>query len=379
MTFRQKQETGVSNPPLMLTVRSRVLSETRRVYVQLPDEHGRTERSYPVLLVLDGEWVFELARAHVRFYSELVAMGVEIPKMIVVGIENSDRDQNYVPTTDRRDKPQFPTAGEADRFLEFLGDELFPFLETDYRAAANRTVVGWSFGGLFALHAAVAMPELFQAYLCIGPAVWWDGELVVKRFEEATFDRPTRMVITLGVEEKPGPVYDSTKRLVGLLETRQIDELDVTHFEFDGAGHSGAVPLALARGLRALFPRYRMPVDDHTTLEQVKLHYETLSAAWGFDVLPPPWTLQTLAAHRWSAGRKGEAIEALDWYVERNPHESLIHAYRGIYLARQGRREAALAALQTALDLELKLDVPSGVYLRGYRARIAEAEALPTA
>ncbi len=372
-----KRTVGTPNPPVTLTIQSEVLGKERRIYVQLPGGYDGSEQRYPVLVVLDGEWLFELARSHVQFYSEFAAMGVETPKMIVVGIENLDRDRDYVPSPDPSDEVQFPTAGDAGRFLEFLRDELFPFLETNYRAAPNRTVVGWSFGGLCTLHAVVAMPDLFQAYLCIGPSVWWDDDLVVKQFEQAAFDRPTRMVITLGSDEEGGPVYVSTKRLLAHLEANPIERLAVTHFEFDGVGHGGGVPLALSRGLRALFPGYRMQVDDDTTLEKVEAYYKTLSEAWGFDVRPTPWVLQTLAARLWDAGRKDEAIEALDWYIARNPNEPLPHGSRGKFLMWQGKREAALAALRTALGLELAQPVPCGVYLRAFRERIAEAEKLP--
>jgi hypothetical protein len=368
---------GTPNPPVTLTIRSEVLGEERRIYVQLPVGYARSDQVYPVLVVLDGEWLFELARSHVQFYSEFAAMGVEIPRMIVVGIENIDRDRDYVPTPDLGTEVQFPMAGEAGRFLEFLRNELFPFLETNHRAAANRTAVGWSFGGLCALYAAVAMPDLFQAYLCMGPSVWWDNDLVVKQFEKAAFERPTRMVITLGSDEENGPVYVSTKRLMAGLEAAPIEGLTLTHFEFDGVGHGGGVPLAFSRGLRALFPGYRMQVGDDTTLERVEAYYNTLSDAWGFDVRPTPWVLQTLAAKLWDAGRKDEAIEALDWYIARNPNEPLPHGSRGKYLMWQGRREAALAELKTALNLELTQPVPCGVYVRGFHERIAEAEKLP--
>ena len=371
-----REEIGTPNPAMTLTIRSEILGEDRPIYLQLPDEFDRTDLSYPVLLVLDGEWNFDLARSHVRFYSEPAAMGVETPKMIVVGIENVDRDRDYVPTPDTRDEVQFPTAGRADRFMAFLRDELFPFLETNYRAAPNRTVVGWSFGGLFALNAAIHTPDLFQAYLCIGPAIWWDDDLVVKQFAKASFNRPTRMVITLGAEEVDGPVYDSTKLLLSNLEANPIENLDVTHFEFDGVGHGGGIPLALSRGFRALFPQYRLQVDDDTRLETVEAHYDALSESWGFDALPTPWVHQTLAMKRWAAGEKEEAIAALDWYLERNPCASLIYAYRGIYLARMGKREEALRDLNTALDVERAQPVPCDVYLRGYRERIAETEAL---
>ena len=377
MTEVLRRAVGTPNPPTTLTLASEVLGEERRIYVQLPVGYDGCEQRCPVLVVLDGEWLFELARSHVQFYSEFFAMGVELPKMIVVGIENVDRDRDYVPTPDPSDEVQFSTAGEAGRFLEFLRDELFPFLEANYRAAPNRSVVGWSFGGLCALYAAVAMPTLFQAYLCMGPSAWWDDDLVVKHFAQAAFDRPTRMVITLGSDEVDGPVYDSTKRLLSYLEANPIEGLAVTHLEFDGVGHGGGVPLAFSRGLRALFPGYRMQVGDDTTLEKVEAYYKTLSEAWGFALRPTPWVLQTLAAKLWDAGHKDEAIEALDWYIERNPNEPLAHGSRGKFLVWHGKREAALAALQTALDLELAQPVPCGICLGSFRERIAEAEKLP--
>lgn len=368
----EREVVGIPNPPRTLTLYSEVLGETRRIYLQLPDDHALTDRSYPVLLVLDGEWNFSLARSHVQFYSEFAAMGVEIPKMIVVGIENLDRDVNYVPTPDRREEPQFPTAGKADEFLNFLSDELFPYLETHYRAAPNRTIAGWSFGGLFACHAAATRPELFHAYLCIGPSLWWDDNLPVKAFEKAAFDRPTRMVLTLGAEEVDGAVYDSTKALLAALATSPIANLDITHLEFEGVGHGGGVPLAFARGLRALFPGFRMQVQPETRLKDVESYYAHLSEQWGFDVLPSPWVLQTLASNCWGADLKQEAIAALDWFIDRDPNDALTHAYKGIYLSRLEDTDAARSSLSTALDLELSRDVPSGVYLRGIRKRLEE-------
>ena len=120
-----------------------------------------------------------------------------------------------------------------------------------------------------------------------------------------------------------------------------------------------------------------MQVGNDTTLEKVEAYYKTLSEAWRFDVRPTPWVLQTLAAKLWDAGRKDEAIEALDWYIARNPSEPLPHGSRGKFLMWQGRRDAALAELETALTLELAQPVPCGVYLQAFRERIAEAERLP--
>lgn len=374
-----RSEIGTPNLPMTLTVRSEILEEERRIYLHLPDDYYHSDRSYPLLLTLDGEWLFDVARANARFYGQFQAIGCAIPEMIVVGIENLDRDPNYVPTVDPNvDKPMFPTAGEADQFLRFLRDELLPLLERDYRVSTSRTIAGWSFGGLCALHSAVAMPELFDTYLCISPAIWWDDDLVVKQFDGLAFDPPKRVVITLGTEEEGGWVYTSTKRLLSNLDEKPIEGLDVTYLEFEGEGHSWSIPDALNKGLRALFPNYDIEVDEETTLADIEKHYSALSESWGFDVVPPSSVLMSLALKYREAENLEEGIRVLDWYLERNLNKSLIHAYKGIFLKGLGRREPALAALQQALKVELRNPVPDGVYVRGYHERIAEVKAMPS-
>jgi len=370
-----KKDIGTPNPPETLTVRSEILDQDRRIYVQVPTDYERTTHSYPLLLVLDGEWLFEPARAQVRFLSEHQAMGFELPKMIVVGIENLDRDPDYVPTPDPSEDQVFPTAGHADRFLSFLRDELLPWLETEYRVAPSRIVVGWSFGGLCALYSAIAMPELFDAYLCIGPAIWWDDELVVKQFGEATFDQPKRMVITLGADEAGGWVHDSTTKLLEQLEEAPIDRLSVTHFEFEGVGHSLGISPALSQGLRALFPGYRPLVEgEGFSLDDLRSLYQRLSEAWGFDVEPSASVVLLSAQYRLAADQPEEALAILDWYIQTNSTHSLIHHYRGSALSKLERPEEALHAYRTALETEEQLAVPDGVYTRGFSARIEKAE-----
>lgn len=371
-----KRTAGTPNPAETLLIRSAVLEQDRRIYVQVPSDYERTQHAYPLLLVLDGEWLFEPARAQVRFLSEHPAMGFEIPKMIVVGIENIDRDPDYVPTPDPGEEIVFPTAGQADRFLAFLRDELFPLLESEYRlATSGRTVIGWSFGGLCALYAAIAVPELFDAYLCIGPAIWWDDELVVKRFGRATFDRPKRMVITLGADEVDGWVYDSTQKLLTQLEENPKENLSVTHLMFEGVGHTLGIPPGLSQGLRALFPGYRPLVEgEGFSLEDLQSRYARLAEDWGFSVEPSASVVLLSAQYRLKADQPEEALRIVDWFLERNSTHSLIHHYRGAALEKLGDQAEALGSYRKALSTERAKAVPDGVYVRGFESRIAGAE-----
>ena len=102
--------------------------------------------------------------------------------MIIVAIVNVDRNRDYTPTYAPKQKGglEFPTSGKADKFLEFLKSELFPYVESNYRTQPYRIITGWSLGGLFTVFTYLEHPEYFSAYLAISPSLWWDNESMLK-------------------------------------------------------------------------------------------------------------------------------------------------------------------------------------------------------
>jgi len=376
----QRQATGTPNPPITLTIRSAVLGEERRVYVQLPEGYAGSEARYPLLVVVDGEWLFEPARATVKFFSEYDVMDVSIPKMIVVGIENVDRNRDLVPTADRSEAQDFPTAGGAGQFLQFLKQELLPLLGERYRTAPSRTLAGWSFGGLFAVYSSVVAPDLFDGYLCIGPALWWDNEMVLDLYRDVRFQRPKRMVVTLGAREAGGKVYTSTRRLLDRLNERPVEGLEVTHLELQGVGHSWGIPAAFDKGLQRLFAGYVAPDEVSTSsLEALQAHYDQLSATWGYRVLPPVPVMLNLALSRWSAGAKADAIDVLDRLLRYEPDASLAYYYRGVFLERQGREGTAIPSFEGAVSAERRRNVPDRLNLALFNKRLQKLATAPSA
>jgi len=361
------------NPPHTLTLSSTILGETRRIYVQLPEGYARSRARYPVVVVLDGEWLFELARAQVRFSSEFAAMDPSIPRMIVVGIESTDRDRDFTPTGDSGWEHDFQTAGGADEFLGFVAGELLPFVDRSYRTSPGRLIVGWSFGGLLAMYSAVAVPDLFNAHLCISPAIWWDSDLVLERFVDLRFDRPKRMVVTVGTGEEGGMVHTSTMRIMDRFDGDPVDNLDVALIEIEGVGHSWGIPAALDRGLRTLFRDFVMPEEDAATLEAVDAYYHDLSRSWGFDVDPPEAVMFRLAS---AQEDKEESIAIIDRLLASEPAASMAHFYKGRFQQKLGRCDEAVESYREALAAEQLREAPNGLRLRWYREAIEEISGL---
>lgn len=364
-----KRTSADPNPPTKISLISEILGEERNIYIQLPEGYGQAQKAYPVLFVLDGEWLFEIVRANLRFYSEVEVMGNILPQMILVGIENVDRDRDYVPTPDPQDPPTFKTAGKADLFAAFLAEELFPHLEQNYHALPNRTVVGWSFSGLFALYAAIRHQDLFDTYLCCGPAIWWDDELVVKRFKETPIRNKKRAVITCGSDEKGGSVYESVQSLLKTLKEERTENFDCEYLEFEAVGHSWSVPRAVAQGLIHLFKDY-IPKDEIKSFEELNKYYNHLSSLWGYEVIPPDWLLLDLMNGLWAADDKEEAFKVLEILLTHHPDSSLVHFYRGKYLALLDKFPKAIESFQNAIMVESAHPVPNTIYLRTYKEQL---------
>lgn len=368
---------GTPNTPFTLIFHSKVLNENRKIYVQLPEGYERSNMKYPVLMVMDGEWLFHLANAHQRYYSYDEVIGQNIPRMIVVGIENVDRDRDYVPTTNSGNDYSFPTAGGADNFIKFLETELIPMLDHRYRTAPYRGIIGWSFSGLFSSYVAVTKPDIFNTYLCISPAIWWDNDLIYQKMEEVEFKHPKKFVFTLGTnEEGPGGiVYSSTTRLLKRLHEHPISNMSVKYFSIEGVGHTWGMATAMNLGIQYLYNEY-IPNESviMNNLDDIKTYYKELSNKWGYEVIPPESVFNNVAFKQWNNGEKENAIKLLRTAITYNPNYSLSLFYLGRFINIQKNLSEGIKYLQLALEAEMGKSVPNGVNLYSFKKAIAKAQ-----
>lgn len=188
------------------TIHSNVLGEERTLNIALPQGyHPDSAARYPVVYLLDGGADEDFIHIAGLFqFSAFDWIAWQKPS-IVVGIANVDRKRDLTyPTRVAKDKADFPTTGGSAAFIRFLGEELIPFVEANYRVAAKRTLIGQSLGGLFAAEVLVERQELFQRYIIVSPSLWWDEGSLLKR--AAVFTDPAKaaeqVYIAVGKEGK---------------------------------------------------------------------------------------------------------------------------------------------------------------------------------
>src|SRR5215475_9890109 len=167
-----------------ITIKSEVLGEERIILVRTPPGYERSGQRYPVLYMTDGNAHLDHTVSTIEFLSRNGRM----PELIVVAITNTDRTRDLTPTNASMWRPdgaemKLPTSGGADKFLKFIETELIPKIEKNYRTQPYRVFAGHSFGGLFAIHAFLSRPEIFNAYIAVSPSMHWDNNLMSRKAE----------------------------------------------------------------------------------------------------------------------------------------------------------------------------------------------------
>src|SRR3979409_2257312 len=128
------------------TLSSSKLKEQRTIYVVTPDGYRTSTERYPVLVILDANDrpQFNLAIANAAF---LASRGA-VPNLIVVGIVNGkDRTHDLTPIATGQSARDFPTAGGATAFSDFIVDEVLPLVRSKYRTWPTTILAGPRFRG----------------------------------------------------------------------------------------------------------------------------------------------------------------------------------------------------------------------------------------
>lgn len=373
-----------------LKLKSDVLGEERTILVRTPAGYEVGTTRYPVLYMTDGDAHIVHTGATVQFLSRNGRMS----ELIVVGITNTDRTRDLSPTHVKTTNPdgqlQLPTSGGGDKFLKFIETELIPEIEKRYRVQPYRILAGHSLGGLFAVHAMLSRPELFNSYIAVSPALHWDNQVAVKRAEDFFKTRKEldrTLYFSLGHE--PGPIEDAFHQFKQVLTKNQAKGFEWEAQEMADEDHGSVVLRSHYSGLRKVYNGWQLPRDPDTgavtarDLKGVEEHYQKLSTKFGFAIPVPENLMNQVGYQLLFADKPDEAIAAFKTNVERYPasanvYDSLAEAYE-----RSGRLELAAPLYEKASTLGQQNKDPNlGIYQANFervstKLKLAGAEKKP--
>ena len=240
-----------------------VAGQEYELQILLPAGYGESNKKYPVVYLMDSQWDFPNVKS---IYGQQYFDGF-IPELIIVGVTwggihpnpDSLRARDYTPTKEGR----LQQSGGANQFLDFMKTELFPFIESNYKADAdNRTLMGCSLGGLFTLYTLYTHTEMFTGYVAASPAIGWDKEVMYqyeKTFSEKNLSKRIRVYSTVGDVEMGRPAYEKfANKMLG----RNYSNVNLLSKVLENTGHSGTKSETYSRGLQFVFEKNRLSLSD---------------------------------------------------------------------------------------------------------------------
>lgn len=242
-----------------------------QLFVALPTDYRTSAKTYPVVYMLDADYSFALTRNIVQHFVERE----DLPPMILVAIAypgsasdrttyRMNRTRDYTPAyaPDGGYGAEFQkVSGGGPKFRAFIASELMPLIERRYRATpGDRTIIGHSYGGLFATYVLLTQSALFKRYIIVSPSLWYANRVALTMEEAAAAAGrapDARVFFAVGSHENQPAnnraMVDDLNELVAKLRSRNYPRLNMVHRIYDGETHNSVFPGAVTRGLLTVF------------------------------------------------------------------------------------------------------------------------------
>ncbi|OLB24145.1 MAG: hypothetical protein AUH15_01770 [Acidobacteriales bacterium 13_2_20CM_55_8] len=253
-----EQPAGGSNPSVRGDLRlhefqSRIFGNTRMLRIWLPpgyDDPVNLLRYYPVFYLNDGQNLFDRATAysgvewHVDETADRLIRGRIVPPMIMVGIDNAQKDRPKEYLSYRSlNPPQLRPQGK--RYPDFLINEVMPFLYERYRigrGTENTGLGGSSLGAIISLYTVMDRPGVFGRLLLESPSLFISNRQLLKHSLEVR-QWPERIFLAIGTresgrEERDKEIVDEVRGLGGILRRAGLGEDRLLMKIDEGATHS---------------------------------------------------------------------------------------------------------------------------------------------
>ncbi|MBW2937059.1 esterase [Aureisphaera sp. CAU 1614] len=224
------------------------LEESRRLKIQLPRDYDvNIEKSYPIVVVLDANYLFEPVAGNVDYFG----YWEDMPEAIVVGIMQGDSrydDCSY-------DDTNFMPEEKGASFFEFVGLELIPYIDANYRTAKFTIAVGHDFTANFINYYLFKDPPLFNGYICLSPDL---APMMDERLPQRIPNIETKLFYYLSTgSDDIKDLMEISIDLDKSLSPLKSDNFAYYFDNFEGATHYSLVARAIPSAMEKIFSVYR--------------------------------------------------------------------------------------------------------------------------
>ncbi len=332
---------------------SSFLEETRQLKIQLPrDYEANIEKSYPIVIVLDANYLFEPVAGNVDYFG----YWEDMPEAIVVGIMQGDMrydDCSY-------DDTNFMPDDKGADFFEFIGLELMPWVDANFRTAKFTIAVGHDFTASYINYYLFKSPPLFNGYISLSPDL---APMLDERIPERIPSIESKIFYYLATgSDDIQDLMQISEDLNKMLSPLKSDNFAYYYDNFEGATHYSLVARAIPSALEKIFSVYR-PISkqefeekllkmDTPIHEYLQDKYNTIENLFG---LTNPIRVNDFIATATACEKKKqwESLRIIASLAQRQyPDTVLGDYYLGRYYEEMGEPKKAMRTFQAGFDKE---------------------------
>ena len=251
------------------TVVSKVLEHDIRLQIYTPDGYESSDKRYPVLYVLDGQWHFINAIG----IQESLRVPDILPEMIIVGVVSDEPIR----------RTWFGEQREA--FQQALANEVVPFVESSLRISQDKILFGWEMGAFFATFSLLEDSNQFSGIVATN-----GGDASVAAINEFQTREPfQKRYLYLANSDRDIYTVNYSDQLSENLKLAANKHLTWAYRKFNDETHESLPYLALYEGLKFYFHNFKdlafTSIEEFETLggmEYLRIHFNERSKRFGF-------------------------------------------------------------------------------------------------
>lgn len=209
------------------------LQTKKTIWVYLPINYEKTNKSYPVLYMHDAQNLFDSKSSYAGEWKVDETLDSLKANLIVIGIEHGGdkRLEELTPFPNEKHG-----GGKADLYLDFIVNNLKPYVDKNYRAKSSKKhtgIMGSSLGGLVSLYAVFKFPETFGKAGVFSPSLWFTNDIY--NFVNGAKKSKAKLYFLCGDDESEEMIPD-LNRMLDLITDNRCNCLHLTQSEIIKGG-----------------------------------------------------------------------------------------------------------------------------------------------
>ena len=239
-SFQSFAQSTASKQVQTFTINAPQLDTIKKIWLYLPKSYDSSDKKYPVIYMHDAQNLFDKETSFVGEWKVDESLdSITKPEAIIVGIEHGGDKRIDELTPYPHEKYG---GGKADAYLDFIVEELKPYIDSTYRTLPdyeNTGIFGSSLGGLVSFYASIKCPDTFGMVGVYSPSFWFNDKIydIVK---ESKLNTETKFYFLVGTAESEEMIPD-LKKMIEVLKANGLRSENFKVKYVEGGEHNEAM------------------------------------------------------------------------------------------------------------------------------------------